>query len=59
MATFELWGTGPTALAVEVIAVSGGASVETPFFMQGVTNRTPTYLADVAADGQVRTPAAC
>mmetsp|Transcript_13459 Transcript_13459/g.33912 ORF Transcript_13459/g.33912 Transcript_13459/m.33912 type:complete len:1162 (-) Transcript_13459:153-3638(-) len=52
MATFELWGTGPTALAVEVIAVSGGASVETPFFMQGVTNRTPTYLADVAADGQ-------
>lgn len=52
MAGFKIWGTGPSALAVEVVAYAGGTAVETPFFTMDVTNKTPDYLASISADGQ-------
>jgi hypothetical protein len=56
MAGFKIWGTGPSALAVEVVAYAGGTAVETPFFTMDVTNKTPDYLASISADGQVGNP---
>lgn len=50
----KLWGAGPRALKVQLVAAFAGVPLEPVPHTQGVTNQTPHFLKNLNALGKVR-----